>query len=117
VLETSREVIRCLVMYPDWYQPPSGSIMKVGAAKLDKNIGDGLNPGIINTIDERTELCRRMTVLSERERLVLFLWYVKQMHCDDVADELGVSRRQAFRLKSKAIRALVDPEKKNEQAA
>ncbi|MGH2806422.1 MAG: sigma factor-like helix-turn-helix DNA-binding protein [Actinomycetota bacterium] len=108
MLETSREVIRCLVMYPDWYQPPTSSIMKVGAARLDKNIGDGLNPGIVNTIDERTELCRRMTVLSERERLVLFLWYVKQMHCDDVADELGVSRRQAFRLKSKAIRAVVD---------
>jgi DNA-directed RNA polymerase specialized sigma subunit len=103
-------------MYPDWYQPPTSSVMKVGAARLDKNIGDGLNPGLIETLEERTELCRRMARVSERERLVLFLWYVKQLHVDDVADTLELSRRQCYRLKAKAIRAVVDNDKQERAA-
>lgn len=100
------EIIRCLITYNDCWQPSTGSVMVVGAAKADKTIGDGLNPGVVETLEERIELCRRMERLSERERLVLFLWYVRQLHIDDIADEIGVSRRQCFRVKSRALRLL-----------
>lgn len=108
MLDSPRDVIRCLITYPDWWQPASSSVMKVGAARLDKNIGDGLNPGLIETIDERAELSRRMASIPERDRQILFLWYVKQMHVDDVAEAVKVSRRHCFRLRAAAVRRLVE---------
>ncbi|MGH2791288.1 MAG: DUF1492 domain-containing protein [Actinomycetota bacterium] len=87
--------------------------MKVGAARLDKNISDGLNPGVLETIDERAELCRRTARLEERERLALFLFYVKQLHIDDVADRLGVSRRHFFRVKADALRRITDVDQRS----
>lgn len=116
MLDDRREVIRCLITYTDWWQPATSSVMQVGGAKRDQNIGDGLNPGLLDSLEERVELCHRMTSLLERERQVLFFWYVKQLHIDDVADELGISRRQCFRLKKKAIGALITPDK-DEKAA
>jgi DNA-directed RNA polymerase specialized sigma subunit len=108
VLDSPRDVIRCLVTYNDWWQPSSGSILLVGGARRDKTLRDGLNPGVVETIDERTELSRRMQYLSEDDRRILFLWYVKQMHVDLIADSLHLSRRQCFRRKSRSIRAIID---------
>lgn len=116
MLDDRREVIRCLITYTDWLQPATASVLQVGRAKRDQNIGDGLNPGLIDTLEERVELCHRMSSLSDREREVLFFWYVKQLHVDDIADELGISRRQCFRLKKKAIEALITPDR-DEKAA
>jgi hypothetical protein len=107
VLEDPREVIRCLVTYTDWWQPSTGSLMVLGRPRPDKNLRDGLNPGLIETLDERSELCRRMSKIGVRERTILFLWYVKQLHVDDVADAVKISRRQCFRLRSKTIQDLV----------
>jgi hypothetical protein len=108
VLDTDREVIRCLITYTDWWQPTTSSVMQVGKARPDKNLRDGLNPGIIDTLDERTELCRRMAQMHERDRHLLFLWYVKQLHVDDIATSLNLSRRHCFRRRAAAVRQLVD---------
>lgn len=108
MLDSGREVVRCLVTYNDWWQPSTGSILKVGAAKLDKNIGDGLKAGLLETIEERVELCRRVSMLSDSDRLLLFYWYVRQQHVDDVADALDISRRQCFRRRAQAIKRIVE---------
>lgn len=108
MLETDREVIRCLITYTDWWQPSTSSVLQVGRARADKNLRDGLNPGIIETLDERVELCRRMAQMTERDRHLLFLWYVKQLHVDDVAAIVKLSRRQCFRRRAAAIRKLVE---------
>jgi DNA-directed RNA polymerase specialized sigma subunit len=108
VLDSSREVIRCLITYTDWWQPSSGSILLVGGARRDKTLRDGLSPGVVETLDERTELCRRMQFLREDDRHILFLWYVKQLHVDQIADSLDLSRRQCFRRKSRGIKAIIE---------
>jgi hypothetical protein len=108
VLNSPREVIRCLVTYNDWWQPSSGSILLVGGARRDKTLRDGLNPGIVETLDERTELSRRMQHLNEDDRQLLFLWYVRQEHVDHIADSLGISRRQCFRRKARSIKTIID---------
>ena len=108
MLNSAREVIRCLVTYNDWWQPSSGSILLVGGARRDQTLRDGLNPGVIEGLDERTELIRRMQSLSERDRHLLFLWYVKQQHVDEIADELKLSRRQCFRRKAQGIKAIIE---------
>ncbi len=49
-----------------------------------------------------------MELLSERDRSLLFLWYVKQDAVEDVARTLRISRRQCFRIRTKALRTIVD---------
>lgn len=117
MLDSSREVIWCLITYTDWMQPPTSSVLKVGAARLDKNIGDGLKEGLLETVEERGELCYRVGRLSERDRRVLFMWYVRQMHVDDIADEIGISRRQCFRRRKQAIDKIVDMGRRTVEAA
>ena len=102
------DVIRALLTYTDWWQPSTGSILQVGNARRDANAGDGLRSGLVETIDGRTELCRRMELLAERERQILFLWYVRQLPAHEIARELGISRRQCFRLRSRAVQGLTD---------
>jgi DNA-directed RNA polymerase specialized sigma subunit len=108
VLDSPREVIRCLVTYPDWWQPSSGSILLVGGARRDKNLRDGLNPGVVETLEERAELSRRMQLIAENDRHLLFLWYVRQLHVDDVSRALGISRRQCFRRKAKSVKTIIE---------
>jgi DNA-directed RNA polymerase specialized sigma subunit len=101
-----RALIATLIRYTDWWQPTTASVYQVGAARRDPSASDGLRPGLLETIDDRAELCRRMATLSDRERHVLFLWYVRQLAVPDIAKELRISRRQCFRIRSSALRTL-----------
>lgn len=102
------DVIRGLVTITDWWQPSTTSILQVGAARRASGFGDGLRDGLFDTIGERSELARRVRGLEERDRRILFLWYVKELAAHEVAREVGISRRQCFRRRSAALRALVD---------
>jgi hypothetical protein len=109
VLRTPNEVVRALLTYTDWWQPNTTSVMQVGAMRRSgKGFTDGIPPGLISTIDVRTELGRRMSLLAERERTVLFHWYVRQLAVSDIAKLIGTSRRHCFRLRASAVRKLVD---------
>ncbi len=73
-----------------------------------KGFTDGMPPGLISTIDVRTELGRRMSLLEERDRTLLFLWYVRQLAVADIAKQIRTSRRHCFRLRASAVRMIVD---------
>jgi DNA-directed RNA polymerase specialized sigma24 family protein len=107
MLASDRDVLRCLVTYTDWWQLVSASIMKVSGRRRPSSL-DGFHPGLIETLDERRELCRRMSLLTERDRNVLFLWYVRQLPVEDIARTLKISRRHCFRCRARAVRALVE---------
>ncbi|MGH2651828.1 MAG: hypothetical protein ACRDHK_11525 [Actinomycetota bacterium] len=100
-------MVRLLVRYTDWWQPASTSLLQVGAARRAGERVDGRLLGLLSTLDVRTELCRRMQFVSERDRHILFLWYVKQDSVEDIAREIGISRRQCFRRRAEAIRKIV----------
>jgi DNA-directed RNA polymerase specialized sigma24 family protein len=108
VLSSPPEVIRSLVTYSDWWQPLSTSIIQTGAARRSNQVSSGFRPGMVETLDERSELCRRMAHLEDEDRTLLFLWYVRQVTAGEVARELGISRRQCFRRRSRAVQSLVD---------
>lgn len=108
VLSSPQDVVRCLITYTDWCQPTSSSIFSVGAARRSGHMSDGLRPGVLDTLDERTELARRCTYLDEQDLLVLFLWYVRQLPAADIAREAGMSRRQCYRRRSNAIQTIID---------
>lgn len=111
-LASPDEVIRALVRYTDWWQPATSSVYHISGRR---NVsGDGIAPGLLETLDERTELCRRMATLPQRDRSLLFLWYVQQEAALDIARMLRISRRQCFRIRANAIRTLAeagDPER------
>ncbi|MGH2733903.1 MAG: hypothetical protein ACRDJF_01545 [Actinomycetota bacterium] len=108
MLRSPGEVIYCLSTYADWWQPASTSVLAVGAARRGSDVSDGIHPGLLETLEARTELSRRMRYLTERDRRILYLWYVRQAHVEEIARELRISRRQCFRRRAKAIQALVD---------
>lgn len=104
-LQTSQHVIRCLVTYTDWWQPDTSSVLQVAGSRSQNS--EGFRQGLIDTLDERSEICRRMEYLRDRDRHLLFLWYVEQRATEEIAKRLRISRRQCFRRKARAIRTLV----------
>lgn len=112
--ESSNEVIRGLVTYTDWWQLSTTSVLQVGPARRAKGYTDGIPPGLLGSLDERSELCSRMQQVAARDRLLLFLWYVQQLPVDEIAPIVKISRRQCFRRRAAAIREIVklgDPER------
>ncbi|HYT81498.1 MAG TPA: sigma factor-like helix-turn-helix DNA-binding protein [Actinomycetota bacterium] len=110
MLASREEVIGSLVRYTDWWQPSTSSLLQVGWARRDTDVGDGIRRGLLETLDERAELCRRMRTMNETDRRILFLWYVKQLSAQDISKEVGISRRQCFRRRARAIRILLGEE-------
>jgi DNA-directed RNA polymerase specialized sigma subunit len=108
MFDSQAEVVRALVTYTDWWQPSTTSVIQVAAARRDSEFKDGLRPGLLENMDRRTELCRRMEHLKDRERVVLYLWYLKQLEAAEIARSVGVSRRHCFRIRSDAIRRIID---------
>jgi DNA-directed RNA polymerase specialized sigma subunit len=108
VLETRRDVITALVRYTDWWQPVTSSILVAGAARRSHEFSDGIRDGLLDSLDERAELRRRMARLAERDRRVLFLWYVRELEVSEIAQALKLSRRQCFRIRAAAIHRLVE---------
>ena len=106
MLESPDTVIRALVTYTDWWQPVTGSIVRTG--RRDGQAGDGIHPGLLGSLDVRDELCRRMLLLEDRDRELLYLWYVRQLEALEIAKLLRISRRQCFRRRAAAIRVLAD---------
>ena len=106
-----------LVRYTDWCHPRGSSIIQVAAARRDTAFGDGIPAGFLETIDERTEICRRMYELDERDREVLFLWYVQQLAVGDISKVMRLSRRQCFRRRARAVKRLVEMDEDPQESA
>jgi len=103
VLASKSDVVRCLVTYTDWWQPTTSSVYQVNGNR-DRDLGDGLRAGLLDHLDERAELCRRMEEIEERDRHLLVLWYLQQLPVDEIAPILGISRRQCFRRRARTLR-------------
>ena len=108
MLDTRRDIITALVRYTDWWQPVTSSILVAGAARRSNEFSDGIRDGLLDSLDERAELRRRMACLTERDRRVLFLWYVMELEVSEIARVLQLSRRQCFRIRATAINRLVE---------
>jgi DNA-directed RNA polymerase specialized sigma subunit len=108
MLDSPGQVMWCLTTYTDWWQPSTTSVLQVGAARRRSNVTDAAPPGMLDAVGVRAELCRRVAFLEERDRELLYLWYVVQLPALDIAKALGISRRQCFRRRSSAIQGIVE---------
>ncbi len=67
---------------------------------------DPFLPGFLSDLDERLELTRRLKRLPDRERLLLFLWYIEGAPVTSISGTLGLSRAHCYRLRNQALRTL-----------
>lgn len=67
-----------------------------------------MRAGLLESLDERSELRRRVDRLEDRERKLLFLWYVTELPVEEIARAVGVSRRHCFRVRSATIHKIVE---------
>jgi hypothetical protein len=107
VLSTPDQVVWALITYTDWWQPNTTSVYNVGKRR-GSFVSDGIRDGLLDSLPERDELCRRMRRIAERDRRLLFLWYLRELPAIDIARELRISRRQCFRRRAAVIRRIVD---------
>ncbi|MEO8424611.1 MAG: hypothetical protein ABI595_11975 [Actinomycetota bacterium] len=107
MLSSSNQVVWALITYTDWWQPNTASVYQVGNRR-ETFASDGIRGGLLDTLPERDELCRRMQRIQEKDRLLLFLWYLRQLPAHEVAKELHISRRQCFRRRAAVIRRIVE---------
>jgi DNA-directed RNA polymerase specialized sigma subunit len=107
VLSSPKQVVWALITYTDWWQPNTASVYQVGNRR-ETFASDGIRDGLLDTLSERDELCRRMQQVAERDRVLLFLWYLRQLPAHEIARELRISRRQCFRRRAAVIRRLVE---------
>ena len=64
---------------------------------LEGSAGDRVNEGTVESADDRVFLLEAARGLDERERQILYFRYMKDLDPDEVANELGISRRQLSR--------------------
>src|SRR2546425_9675946 len=74
VFPTVREVVRALVLYTDWWQPETASVLQVGRRR--GGFDDGVRDAHLDSVGVRAELGRRVRRLEPRDRMILFLWYL-----------------------------------------
>ena len=106
--DSPAEVIRGLLTYTDWWQPATTSVLQVGLARRSRDLPDGIRDGLLESLGDRAELCRRMQRVGPVDRTILFLWYVRQLPVNEISHAAGLSRRQCFRLRARAVQKIVD---------
>jgi hypothetical protein len=105
---TPAGVISMLRRYRDVFDARTTSLLLVSRQGFDPSQGP-FRAGFLSRLDEREELRQRMADrLAERERKLLFLWYVVEMRPCDVARTIRVSRVHCYRLRNDALAALCD---------
>jgi DNA-directed RNA polymerase specialized sigma subunit len=108
LLASPIEVVWALLTYTDWWQPATSSVLQVGAARRSSGYSDAARTGLLDRLDERAELRRRMQRLDESDRRLMYLWYLVQLPVGEIAQALGISRRQCFRRRASVIRRIVE---------
>jgi hypothetical protein len=113
---TPAGVISVLRRYRDVSDPKTTSLLLVSRQGYDPSQGP-FRAGFVSRLDEREELRRRMAGrLGERERKLLFLWYVVELRPGEVARRIRVSRVHCYRLRNAALDALCDERAPGRQA-
>jgi len=99
------DVARALARLGQEFEPRTGSILFAGG-QARRTESEPFGPGFLSWMENRGELIRRLRQLDQRDRLLLFLWYVQAWPPYRVAERLGISRVHCYRLRNRALRAL-----------
>ena len=108
VLDTRPAVIRCLSAWTDWWQPASTSIVSISSKRHARDgSAEPFRAGLLDSIEERAELGWRLRHLEEIDVEILYRFYVLALPATDVARHAGMSTRQCYRRRDRALETLV----------
>ena len=101
----AHEIVRALERVRDYYDPRSTSIMTTGGAS-DPH-AEPFRAGFISTLEERTEVVRRLGELDDRSRTLLVLWHIAGKPVTEIARTLKLSRMHCYRLRAAALNTML----------
>jgi DNA-directed RNA polymerase specialized sigma24 family protein len=107
LFETTQDIADALCKAVGFYQASSTSLMRVRRQVRRPDAGP-FRAGFLTAIDERAELSRLLGSLDARSRTLLHLWFVEDQPVTGIARQLGISRVHCYRLRDKALRAMLD---------
>ena len=105
MLATYASVEHALSHYTDCFQPRTGSVASLGGKV--SGAGHAIHPALLEGLEERTELCRRMAWLDREEAVILVRWYVEGAKPCVIAQGLGRSLRHVYRRRNSGVSTLV----------
>jgi DNA-directed RNA polymerase specialized sigma24 family protein len=65
--------------------------------------GDAYGSGFLDRVEVYSQLGERLRMLSQRDRLLLFLWYAEGWPVTRIAERLAISRMQCYRIRDRAL--------------
>jgi hypothetical protein len=106
MLDTFASVERALTRYTDVLQPRTSSVSTLSRTSAG---GDRFpfHPGLLDDLEERSELRRRLRWLEDEEALVLLRWYIEGARPELIAGALRRSVRHVYRRRVSAIERIV----------
>ena len=108
MLDTFHSVERALTRFTDPLQPRTGSFTTLSrSGGGSAGSGSPFHPALLDELEERTELRRRMAWVSDEEAVVLFRWYIEGTKPELIARDLGRSVRHVYRRRTSAIDSIV----------
>lgn len=105
MLDTYAAVVRALVRFTDPLQPRTGSVTVASGRPGNGELP--FHPALLDGLEEREELRRRMACLPDEDATVLVRWYVEGASPEVIARDLRRSRRHVHRRRGAAVAALV----------
>ena len=104
---TQAQIIEALRLLSAHYDPRTSSLLRIQNKHRDAH-PMLFRPGFLSTLEERREVIRRLRLLDERGRTLLVLWFVEGRPVAHIARWLGISRVHCYRLKERALQAMLD---------
>ena len=107
LFKTRQELNRALERIDDSFPIGSRSLI-VAADRRDRDPGvDPFGAGFLSALDRRIELMRLLRELDERSQRLLMRWFAEGRPVVEIARELKVSRVHCYRLRDKALDAML----------
>jgi hypothetical protein len=105
MLDTFATVERALARYTDAFQPRTSSVSSLSRGSGGDHFP--FHPSLLDGMDDRAELRRRMQWLDAEECLILVRWYVEGARPEVIAGALRRSVRHVYRRRVSAIERIV----------
>lgn len=107
MFRTTSDIVEALRRAKEPYDPQTTSLLLVRRTSHDP-LSDPFRAGFLQWIEERHELSRLVGSLDERSKQLLLQWFVEDRPVAHIARELGISRVHCYRLKEKALNAMLE---------
>ncbi len=102
------KIIKLLQILNDYYHIRSNSIVTIGSSRKNFHQYSPFRKGFLSSIDERTEIIKRLNRLEGRKKYILLRYYTFSKPISEISNQLKISQRHFYRLKKDALNQLTE---------